>query len=36
MELGGTDQLFNMLVGRDYMRMRGEKPQVVGTVALLR
>jgi len=35
MELGGTDQLFNMKVGRDYMRMRGVKPQVIGTVALL-
>ena len=34
-ELGGTDQLFNLLVGRDLMREHGQEPQVVLTVPLL-
>jgi len=34
-ELGGTDQLFNLLVGRDIMREHGQEPQVVLTVPLL-
>jgi tyrosyl-tRNA synthetase len=34
-ELGGTDQLFNLLVGRDLMRESGQEPQVVMTVPLL-
>jgi len=34
-ELGGTDQLFNLLVGRDLMREHGLEPQVVMTVPLL-
>ncbi|MEM7448292.1 MAG: tyrosine--tRNA ligase [Myxococcota bacterium] len=34
-ELGGTDQLFNLLVGRDLMRESGLKPQVVMTTPLL-
>jgi tyrosyl-tRNA synthetase len=34
-ELGGTDQLFNLLVGRQVMRERGMEPQVVMTLPLL-
>ncbi len=34
-EMGGTDQLFNLLVGRDLMREWGKEPQVVITVPLL-
>jgi tyrosyl-tRNA synthetase len=34
-ELGGTDQLFNLLVGRDLMREYGIEPQVVLTMPLL-
>jgi tyrosyl-tRNA synthetase len=34
-ELGGHDQIFNLLVGRDLMRERGMEPQVVLTVPLL-
>ncbi len=34
-ELGGTDQLFNLLVGRDLMREEGLEPQVVMTLPLL-
>jgi len=34
-ELGGTDQLFNLLVGRHLMREHGQEPQVVMTVPLL-
>ncbi len=34
-ELGGTDQLFNLLVGRDLMREEGMEPQVVMTLPLL-
>jgi tyrosyl-tRNA synthetase len=34
-ELGGTDQLFNLLVGRDLMREHGQKPQIVMTTPIL-
>jgi tyrosyl-tRNA synthetase len=34
-ELGGTDQTFNLLVGRDIMREHGLEPQVVLTCPLL-
>ncbi|HUY19756.1 MAG TPA: tyrosine--tRNA ligase [Candidatus Binataceae bacterium] len=34
-ELGGTDQKFNMLVGRDLQRAYGQPPQVVMTMTLL-
>jgi len=34
-ELGGTDQLFNLLVGRDIMRAYDLEPQVVLTTPLL-
>ena len=34
-ELGGTDQKFNLLVGRDPQRAYGQKPQVVLTMPLL-
>ena len=34
-ELGGTDQTFNNLVGRDLQRMDGQKPQVVITAPIL-
>jgi tyrosyl-tRNA synthetase len=34
-ELGGTDQLFNLLVGRDLMLRYGKKPQIVMTTPLL-
>ena len=34
-ELGGTDQKFNLLVGRDLQRAYGQKPQVVLTMPLL-
>jgi tyrosyl-tRNA synthetase len=34
-ELGGTDQKFNLLVGRDLQKARGMKPQVVLTMPLL-
>ena len=33
--MGGTDQLFNLLVGRDLMREYGLEPQVVITMPLL-
>lgn len=33
--MGGTDQLFNLLVGRDLMREYGQEPQVVITMPLL-
>ncbi len=35
LELGGTDQTFNNLVGRELQRSRGQAPQAVLTVALL-
>ena len=34
-EMGGTDQLFNLLVGRDLMREYNQEPQVVLTMPLL-
>jgi len=34
-ELGGTDQLFNLLMGRDLQRSKGQEPQVVVTMPLL-
>jgi tyrosyl-tRNA synthetase len=34
-ELGGNDQLFNNLVGRDLQRQAGQEPQVVIVTALL-
>lgn len=34
-ELGGTDQLFNLLVGRELQREYGQNPQVVMTLPLL-
>ena len=34
-ELGGTDQKFNLLVGREIMRDYGRKPQVIITMPLL-
>src|ERR1700749_4730 len=34
-ELGGTDQTFNNLVGRELQRSRGQAPQAVLTVPLL-
>ncbi len=34
-ELGGTDQLFNLLVGRELQREFGQKPQIVMTMPLL-
>lgn len=34
-ELGGTDQKFNLLMGRQLQEMYGQKPQVVMTVPIL-
>jgi tyrosyl-tRNA synthetase len=34
-ELGGTDQLFNLLVGRQLQQQEGQEPQVVITTPLL-
>jgi tyrosyl-tRNA synthetase len=34
-ELGGTDQKFNLLVGRDLQRAQGHSPQIVITLPLL-
>ena len=34
-ELGGTDQTFNLLVGRDLQRAHGQEPQIALTVPLL-
>ena len=34
-ELGGTDQLFNLLLGRQYQREFGQLPQICATVPLL-
>lgn len=34
-ELGGTDQLFNLLVGRQLQQQEGQEPQVVITTVLL-
>lgn len=34
-ELGGTDQLFNLLMGRELQRDHGQEPQIVMTLPLL-
>ncbi|MDI6822219.1 MAG: tyrosine--tRNA ligase [Actinomycetota bacterium] len=34
-EIGGTDQIFNMLAGRDLQRESGQEPQVVITMPIL-
>jgi tyrosyl-tRNA synthetase len=34
-ELGGTDQLFNLLLGRELQKIAGQEPQVVMTLPLL-
>ncbi|HEX2235726.1 MAG TPA: tyrosine--tRNA ligase [Actinomycetota bacterium] len=34
-ELGGTDQLFNLLVARDLQRAHGQRPQIALTMPLL-
>jgi tyrosyl-tRNA synthetase len=34
-ELGGTDQLFNLLIGRDLQRAYGQSPQIALTMPLL-
>src|SRR5271156_3200684 len=34
-ELGGTDQTFNLMLGRDIQRAYGQEPQVVLTMPLL-
>jgi tyrosyl-tRNA synthetase len=34
-ELGGTDQTFNNLVGRDLQRLNGQQPQIVITTPIL-
>jgi tyrosyl-tRNA synthetase len=34
-EVGGTDQTFNLLLGRDFQREEGKEPQVVLTLPLL-
>lgn len=34
-ELGGTDQKFNLLVGREIQRAHGQQPQVIVTMPLL-
>ncbi len=34
-ELGGSDQLFNLLLGRHYQREYGQMPQICATVPLL-
>ena len=34
-ELGGQDQIFNLLIGRDLQRSMGQPPQIVMTVPLL-
>ena len=33
--MGGTDQTFNLLVGRDLQRAHGQEPQVALTVPIL-
>jgi tyrosyl-tRNA synthetase len=35
MEIGGTDQLFNLLLGREIQRAYGQEPQIVLTLPLL-
>jgi len=34
-ELGGTDQLFNLLLGRELQKVMGQEPQVVMTLPLI-
>jgi tyrosyl-tRNA synthetase len=34
-ELGGTDQLFNLLLGRELQKQAGQEPQIVMTLPLL-
>jgi len=34
-ELGGTDQMFNLLVGRELQKLDGQEPQVVMTLPLI-
>ncbi len=34
-EIGGTDQKFNLLVGRDFQKTSGQKPQAIMTMPLL-
>ncbi len=34
-ELGGTDQLFNLLLGRELQKVMGQEPQVIMTLPLL-
>ncbi|MCD6489538.1 MAG: tyrosine--tRNA ligase [Thermodesulfobacterium sp.] len=34
-ELGGTDQLFNLLIGRDIQKEYGQEPQIIITLPLL-
>ncbi len=34
-EMGGTDQIFNLLVGRDLQREYGQEPQVVFTMPII-
>jgi tyrosyl-tRNA synthetase len=34
-ELGGTDQKFNLLVGRHLQQLHGQKPQIIMTVPIL-
>jgi tyrosyl-tRNA synthetase len=35
-ELGGTDQKFNVLMGRDYQKIKGLRPQVAMTLPIVR
>jgi tyrosyl-tRNA synthetase len=35
LELGGTDQHFNMLMGREVMEMNKRQPQAVMTIPIL-
>jgi len=35
MELGGTDQKFNLLVGRELQKIWGQKPQMVATLPII-
>src|SRR6185436_9300025 len=35
-ELGGTEQLFNLMVGRDLQRAAGQEPQICLTMPILR
>jgi tyrosyl-tRNA synthetase len=35
LELGGTDQLFNLLLGRELQKVYGQEPQVVMTLPLI-